>query len=101
MTPSTSSITALIVAIVVFLLLYYYANLTAMASVAIAAIVGLILQGIFLGSMFGELKGLSPAQIAERVGGVGFFGLMSLIYVLIILIVLIIYAVRDRRVMMV
>lgn len=101
MTPNSAALIALIVAILVFLALYYWANLTAMGSLAIAAIVGIILQALLLGSVFADLRGLSPAQIVERMGGVGFYALMSLIYVLIILVVLIIYAVRDRRLIVV
>jgi len=97
MTPNTSAIVALVVAILVFLALYYWANLTAMGALAIAAIVGMILQGLLLGSMVADLQGLTPQQMLDRMGGFGFAALMSLIYVLIILIVLVIYAVRDRR----
>ena len=100
MSPNSAALIALIVAILVFLAAYYYGNLTAMASVAIAAIVGLILQGLLLGSVFGDLKGLTPSEIANRLGGVGFYALMSLVYVLIVLIVLIIYSVRDKRILL-
>jgi len=100
MSPNSAALIALIVAILVFLACYYYGNLTGMASFAIAAIVGLILQVLLLGAVFGDLKGLTSSEIMARMGGVGFYALMSLIYVLAILIILIIYAVRDRRVIM-
>lgn len=101
MSPNAAALWALIVAIIVFLLVYYYGGLTGMASLAIAAIVGIILQGILLGSVFGGLRGLSWAQIMEKTGGFGFYALMALIYILIIFIVLIIYAVRDKRLIVV
>lgn len=101
MTPNSAALIALIVAIVVFLALYYWANLTGMGALAIAAIVGMILQGLLLGTVFADLRGLAPAQIVERMGGVGFYALMALVYVLIILVLLVIYAVRDRRLLVV
>lgn len=97
MSPNNSALLALVLAVIVFLVAYYYGNVTFLAALSFAAIVGVIFQSIFLSASLTGLANLTPAQIAQQVGSTGFYALMYVVYVLIILIALVIYASRDRR----
>jgi hypothetical protein len=97
MSPNTSALWSLLLAVVVFLVAYYYGNLTVLASISLAAIVGVIFQSIFLSASLTGLTNLTPAEITQQLGSTGFYGLMMIIYTLIVLISLILYASRDRR----
>jgi hypothetical protein len=98
MSPNNSAIFALILAVVVFLIAYYYGRVTFLAALSFAAIVGVIFQSIFLSASLSGIANLTPSQIAQQVGDTGFYALMTIVYVLVILVALILYAARDRRV---
>ena len=101
MSPNQLAFLALVIAIIVGFCVYYWGKRTAMAAVLIAAIVGLILQAIFL--MFNLPDHPIVAAIQTAASGTDPLSLykfpawMGIIYTVIIIIVALVYAFRDKR----
>jgi len=102
MSPNQAALLALVIAVIVGFLVYSYGKCSGMASVVIAAIVGLILQSVFLMFVLPD----HPIVAAVAAAGKGqdvaqafvFPGWMSLIYLVVLIVIAFVYAYRDRRI---